>query len=162
MSLYDSHNYPPLPTQPEPPLSERVAQAMKMRGTISEVKLSTIIKDIYASARDSGEYSLDVHIPPERTPGLSKIPFIQATVAKHFNLTVVEMISKRRARSVILPRQIAMYLASIVTPHSSGYIGVRFGRDHSTVLHAVEKIGKLIETDASLAEQIETLKGMLA
>ena len=68
------------------------------------------------------------------------------------------MVSKRRHRSIILPRQIAMYLASVLTSHSSGYIGVRFGRDHSTVLHAVEKIGNLIAEDAQLAEDIGDVK----
>lgn len=160
MSLYDSHNFPPLPSQPEPPLSERIAQAMALRGQVSEAELHTILNCIYGSARDFGEYSLDAPLPQVQH-GLSKIPFIQATVAKHFDLTVGDMVSKRRSQRIIRPRQIAMYLCKQLTPHSFTYIGKRFGRDHTTVIHAVRKVGERIAVDAELAAEIETLKGMM-
>jgi chromosomal replication initiator protein len=63
---------------------------------------------------------------------------------------------------VVRPRQIAMYLAKVLTPRSLPEIGRRFGgRDHTTVLHAVRKISGLVTTEAALAEEIELLKRML-
>ena len=168
MTLYENRIYPPLPSQQMKPVKERIAEAMTFRGKISDKQLHTMVAAIYGSARDCGDDSLDAPppkqevLPKPSTPGLSKIPFIQATVAKHFNISIVEMLSKLRSISIIFPRQIAMYLSHVLTPHSSGYIGKMFARDHTTTLHAVRKIKKLIEADAAVAEQIETLKGMLA
>jgi hypothetical protein len=165
MSLYDSRSYPPLPSQPIKPVRERVEEAKKFRGQISDTELHTIIAAIYGSARDFGEDSFEVPqtLPPESMiPGLSKIPAIQVTVANNFNLTVGEMMLRRRALYIIRPRQIAMYLSRLLTPHSLPEIGQMFGgRDHGTVIHAVRKIEAIIAADAAFAEEIETLKGML-
>jgi chromosomal replication initiator protein len=63
---------------------------------------------------------------------------------------------------VVRPRQIAMYLAKVLTLRSLPEIGRRFGgRDHTTVLHAVRKIEGLVQGDKALAEEIEVLKRML-
>jgi chromosomal replication initiator protein len=63
---------------------------------------------------------------------------------------------------VVKPRQIAMYLAKVLTPRSLPEIGRRFGgRDHTTVLHAVRKIEGLAKTDTNLNEELELLKRML-
>ena len=171
MSLYDvkcllqNSDYKPVPFQPIKPVKERIAEAMMFRGQIPDKELHTMVSAIYGSARDCGDNSLDEPLQPilpePSTPGLSKIPLIQATVANHFNIAVVEMISKRRSRRVIYPRQIAMYLSHVLTPHSSGYIGARFCRDHTTTLHAIRKIEGLIASDAEFAKEIETLKRMV-
>ncbi len=72
------------------------------------------------------------------------------------------MLSNRRTRSVVHPRQIAMYLAKSMTPRSLPEIGRRFGgRDHTTVLHAVRKIEDLVSRDVALAEEIETLRRLI-
>lgn len=83
---------------------------------------------------------------------------IQKKVAEHFNISVKEMQSSRRARNVARPRQIAMFLAKQLTSRSLPEIGRKFDRDHTTVMHAVRKVDELIMEDASLAESIETLK----
>jgi chromosomal replication initiator protein len=63
---------------------------------------------------------------------------------------------------VVRPRQIAMYLAKTLTLRSLPEIGRRFGgRDHTTVLHAVRKIEGLVDSDATLADEIELLKRLL-
>jgi len=63
---------------------------------------------------------------------------------------------------VVKPRQIAMYLAKVLTPRSLPEIGRRFGgRDHTTVLHAVRKIEGLAKIDTTLNEELELLKRML-
>ena len=67
-----------------------------------------------------------------------------------------------RARDVVLPRQIAMYLIRELTPHSLPEIGVFFGRDHSTVLHAISKINESIEKDPELTLSIDQLRRHLS
>ena len=74
---------------------------------------------------------------------------IQKKVAEHFNISVKELQSSRRARTVSRPRQVAMYLAKQLTSRSLPEIGRKFDRDHTTVMHAVRKVEELIiETDS--------------
>jgi chromosomal replication initiator protein len=87
---------------------------------------------------------------------------IQKRVAEHYNIRVSDMSSARRARAVARPRQVAMYLAKQLTSRSLPEIGRKFGnRDHTTVMHAVSRIGELMERDASFAEDVELLRRML-
>ena len=86
---------------------------------------------------------------------------IQKKVAEHFNISVKEMQSSRRARTVARPRQIAMYLAKQLTSRSLPEIGRKFDRDHTTVMHAVRKVEELILEDASLAENVDALRRTL-
>ncbi|VAX76191.1 chromosomal replication initiator protein DnaA [Buchnera aphidicola] len=72
------------------------------------------------------------------------IILIQKTVAEYFNITVKEMISKKRSRFIVQPRQIAMALIKKITNYSFSDIGVAFGKkDHTTALHAYKKIHQL-------------------
>lgn len=86
---------------------------------------------------------------------------IQKKVAEHFNISVKELQSSRRARTVARPRQVAMYLAKQLTSRSLPEIGRKFDRDHTTVMHAVRKVEELIIEDQSLAENIEILRRTL-
>lgn len=86
---------------------------------------------------------------------------IQKKVAEHFNISVKEMQSSRRARTVARPRQIAMYLAKQLTSRSLPEIGRKFDRDHTTVMHAVRKVEELILEDSSLAENVDALRRTL-
>ena len=86
---------------------------------------------------------------------------IQKKVAEHFNISVKEMQSSRRARTVARPRQIAMYLAKQLTSRSLPEIGRKFDRDHTTVMHAVRKVEELIMEDVSLAENVDALRKTL-
>ena len=87
---------------------------------------------------------------------------IQRKVAEHFNIKLGEMTSDRRARAVARPRQVAMYLAKLLTTRSLPQIGRKFGgRDHTTVMHAVKKIEELVASDRALAEDVELLRRML-
>ena len=95
-------------------------------------------------------------------PKRVKIEDIQRIVARHYNVSRGDLLSSRRTANVVRPRQVAMYLAKTLTLRSLPEIGRRFGgRDHTTVLHAVRKIENLVNTDASLAEEIELLKRQL-
>ncbi len=86
---------------------------------------------------------------------------IQKKVAEHFNISVKELQSSRRARTVARPRQVAMYLAKQLTSRSLPEIGRKFDRDHTTVMHAVRKVEELIVEDPVLAENIEILRRTL-
>ncbi len=91
-----------------------------------------------------------------------RIEDIQRIVARHYNVSRQELVSNRRTRVIVKPRQIAMYLAKTLTPRSFPEIGRRFGgRDHTTVLHAVRKIEDLIGEDNKLGHEIELLKRLI-
>ena len=98
----------------------------------------------------------------QREPRRVKIEDIQRVVARHYNVSKADLLSSRRTRTIVRPRQIAMYLAKVLTPRSLPEIGRRFGgRDHTTVLHAVRKIEGLIQGDMTLADEIDLLKRMI-
>jgi len=87
---------------------------------------------------------------------------IQKLVASHYNVSRSDILSERRTAAVVKPRQIAMYLAKVLTLRSLPEIGRRFGgRDHTTVLHAVRKIEKCLGEDTTLHDEVELLKRML-
>ncbi|MCZ2328032.1 DNA polymerase III subunit beta [Bartonella sp. F02] len=91
-----------------------------------------------------------------------RIEEIQRAVARHYNVSKQDLLSNRRTRTVVKPRQVAMYLAKILTPHSLPEIGRHFGgRDHTTVLHAVRKIEDLVCDDKTLAKELELLKRLI-
>lgn len=91
-----------------------------------------------------------------------RIEDIQKIVARQFNVNKNDLLSNRRTRVIVRPRQIAMYLAKVMTPRSLPEIGRRFGgRDHTTVLHAVRKIEALSAEDQKLAHEIELLKRLI-
>lgn len=91
-----------------------------------------------------------------------RIEDIQRIVARQFNVSKQDLLSNRRTRVIVRPRQIAMYLAKMMTPRSLPEIGRRFGgRDHTTVLHAVRKIEALTTDDQKLSHEIELLKRLI-
>jgi chromosomal replication initiator protein len=95
-------------------------------------------------------------------PKRVRIEDIQRIVARQYNVSRSDLLSSRRTANVVRPRQVAMYLAKVLTLRSLPEIGRRFGgRDHTTVLHAVRKIENLAGTDTALAEEIEALKRQL-
>lgn len=87
----------------------------------------------------------------------SKLRHIQITVAEAYGFGRVELISRRRGGILIRPRQIAMYLCTILTIRSLPEIGRVFNRDHTTILHARDKIARLRKTDARLNAEITAL-----
>ncbi|MEP2101262.1 MAG: chromosomal replication initiator protein DnaA [Parasphingorhabdus sp.] len=83
---------------------------------------------------------------------------IQRTVCEYYRLDRNEMSSKRRARAVARPRQVAMYLAKVMTPRSYPEIGRKFGgRDHSTVIHAVKLVEQLRGEDTEMDNDVRML-----
>jgi chromosomal replication initiator protein len=95
-------------------------------------------------------------------PRRIKVEDILRIVSRHFAVSKADILSDRRHRSVVRPRQIGMYLAKQLTSRSLPEIGRRFGnRDHTTVLHAIRKIDKEMGDNPHLKEEIEELKRQL-
>lgn len=86
------------------------------------------------------------------------IDVIQDVVAAYFNLRIEDLKSQRRTRNIAYPRQIAMYLSRKLTDMSLPKIGEEFGgRDHTTVIHAYEKISDSLNTDESLQHTVNDI-----
>jgi len=91
------------------------------------------------------------------------IDTIQKRVADYYQLRHSDMLSKRRPNNIAIPRQIAMYLARILTKHSLAEIGENFGgRDHGTVIHACKSVEAMMEQSDQTRTSIEFLKNQLA
>ena len=96
-------------------------------------------------------------------PRRIKIEDILRIVSRHFAVSKQDILSQRRHRSVVRPRQIGMYLAKHLTSRSLPEIGRRFGdRDHTTVLHAIRKIDKEVGENPRLKDEIDELKRQLS
>ena len=103
------------------------------------------------------------HLVNAGEPKRVRIEDIQRIVSRHYNVSRQEMVSNRRTRTIVKPRQIAMFLSKTMTPRSFPEIGRRFGgRDHTTVLHAVRKIENLLEQDTKLAHEVELLRRLIS
>ena len=96
-------------------------------------------------------------------PRRVKVEDILRVISKHFGVSKNDILSQRRHRSIVWPRQIGMFLAKSMTARSLPEIGRRFGgRDHTTVLHAIRKIDGEMKGNSRLRAEIEDLKKMLA
>ncbi len=118
-----------------------------MRTTITPDVAETVIRDL-------------VHgLEPRRI----KIEDILRIISRHFGVSKGDLLSQRRHRSVVWPRQVGMYLAKQLTARSLPEIGRRFGnRDHTTVLHAIRKIEGELTDNPRLKEELEELKKLLS
>ena len=90
------------------------------------------------------------------------IDLIQTLVGKFFKISTNEMLSSRRSRYLVRPRQTAIYLTKILTSKSLPEIGREFAnRDHTTIIHSVKTIEKLKEKDSEMVENINKLKNQI-
>ena len=90
------------------------------------------------------------------------IDLIQTTVCKFFKISKNEMLSSRRSRYLVRPRQTAIYLTKILTSKSLPEIGREFSnRDHTTIIHSVKTIEKLKENDLEMTNNINNLKNQI-
>ncbi|NLW92577.1 MAG: chromosomal replication initiator protein DnaA [Syntrophomonadaceae bacterium] len=86
------------------------------------------------------------------------VEYIQKTVAEYFGIGMNELLSKKRNKQLVYPRQIAMYLCRRMTDASFPQIGQQFGgRDHTTAIYSIEKMEKDLATDNELSKIVETL-----
>ena len=140
--------------------------AQKIRSNVRE--LEGALKRVIASAHFMGR-DISLELVKESLKDLLalqnkliSIENIQRMVAEYYKIKMVDMLSKRRTRSVARPRQVAMALSKELTNHSLPEIGDSFGgRDHTTVLHACRKIKELIEIDSDIREDYKNLLRLL-
>lgn len=103
-----------------------------------------------------------VDIIPSRKPKEITVQTIQEIISKKYHIKLEDFAAKKRTRSIAFPRQIAMYLSRQLTDLSLPKIGEEFGgRDHTTVIHAHDKISDMIKKDKSFANDIEDIKNQL-
>jgi len=96
----------------------------------------------------------------ERT--LVTIPVILEKVSAYFHLTPQDLTGKKRVRHILLPRQIAMFIAREMTDSSLTSIAEAFGgKDHTTVLHAYRKVHRLIQQDDYIRDVVKRISGEL-
>ncbi len=101
-------------------------------------------------------------IVPSSKPRVITIHDIQKVVGEHFSVKLEDFKAKKRTKSIAFPRQIAMYLSRELTDFSLPKIGEEFGgRDHTTVIHAHEKISKLLVSDSLLQKQLKEIHELL-
>ncbi|HEY7786817.1 MAG TPA: helix-turn-helix domain-containing protein, partial [Pyrinomonadaceae bacterium] len=94
-------------------------------------------------------------IVTDEDSGVITIQQIQKAVAASFRISVDELVSKNNARQISVPRQVAMFLCKRLTKHSYPEIGRAFGgKHHTTVIHSVEKIEKLVASDTGLQKTV--------
>jgi chromosomal replication initiator protein len=90
------------------------------------------------------------------------IDLIQSAVCKFFKISKNEMLSSRRSRYLVRPRQTAIYLTKMLTSKSLPEIGREFSnRDHTTIIHSVKTIEKLKEKDPEMTNNINNLKNQI-
>ncbi|WP_035054869.1 chromosomal replication initiator protein DnaA [Carnobacterium pleistocenium] len=99
---------------------------------------------------------------PSAKPTTLTILDVQQVVSKYYQLSIADLKGKKRIKSIVLPRQIAMYLSRELTSNSLPKIGAEFGgKDHTTVIHAYEKIVHALTNDEQLKQEITDLKKKL-
>jgi chromosomal replication initiator protein len=137
--------------------------AQRIRSNIRELEGALVRVAAYTRlTRSPMTLELTEEILKELLPStLSKplsIPTIQKTVADYFGIRLEEMRAKRRTKGVAFPRQVAMYLARELTDASLPRIGEEFGgRDHTTVMHACDRVREALTQDAALAAGLKKL-----
>ena len=101
-------------------------------------------------------------IIPNAKPRMISILDIQTAVGEHYNIRLEDFSAKKRTKSIAFPRQVAMYLSRELTDFSLPKIGEEFGgRDHTTVIHAHEKISSLLKEEQQLQQDIKQIRSML-
>ena len=138
--------------------------ATKIKSNIRELEGALIRVMAYSSLTNNKNITVDLAaealkdiISSSQTKAIT-IDLIQDVVANYYNLSIQELKSQRRTRNVSNPRQIAMYLSRKLTDMSLPKIGDEFGgRDHTTVIHAYEKISGALKTDDGLANAIKII-----
>ena len=86
------------------------------------------------------------------------IKYIQEIVSKYFNISIEDMKDKARKKEIVIARQVAMYFSKDFTNNSLKSIGFHFGgRDHSTVIHAVQSVNDMIDTDSIFKNNIDEI-----
>ena len=126
----------------EAALTKLVAYADLLNKRVTLEIAEQQLKDVFNNTR-TGNISIDV---------------IQRVVAEHYSLSHNDMRGKKRTKAIAFPRQIAMYIVREITEYSTTEVGLAFGgRDHTTVMHACQRVESRMKTDSNLEPTIQQL-----
>ena len=150
--------------EPNEDLLNFIASEMKIniRETIGALNRIISFSGIYNKSPSISESKIILKDLINYSENYVTIENIKKTVCDYFKINVSEMLSQRRSRYLVRPRQIAMYLTKNLTSKSLPDIGREFaGRDHTTVIHSVKTIDKLRGGDEEMSKAIEKLKNKI-
>jgi len=148
------------------PFPQEVKEYIASNCTSDIRKLEGAITRIfaYATIMNGSDITLDLAVDAlkdyfvKSIISKSKVEQVLQLVASNYNITVEEMKSKKRVAKIAVPRQIAMYICRTVLEESLPKIGIEFGgKDHTTVMHSVDKIKKEIKNDVNLEKEINKI-----
>jgi chromosomal replication initiator protein len=129
----------------------------ELEGALTRVVAFSSLTDRAMTVELAEHVLKDVFPQGDAAPEVT-IPRIQEAVTERFGVSLEELVSPRRSQSVAYPRQVAMYLSRELTDSSLPKIGREFGnRDHTTVMHATQKITRLIREDRSVYNLVQEL-----
>jgi chromosomal replication initiator protein len=129
----------------------------ELEGALTRVVAFSSLTDRALTVELAEDVLRDVYPQGEPAPEVT-ITRIQEAVSQRFGVTIEELVSPRRSQAVAYPRQVAMYLSRELTDASLPLIGKEFGgRDHTTVIHAKDKITRLIREDRSVYNLVQEL-----
>lgn len=152
------------------PIDEDVLDYIANNCTTDVRKLEGALNRLFAYTTMFNKDKIDLELATEALKGhlnsygyvKNNIQKIQKIVAEEYQINVDDMKSKKRTNNIAFPRQIAMYLSRVMTDESLTRIGVEFGgKDHTTIMHACDKIGNEIKKDSKLEQVINKLKEKL-
>lgn len=133
-----------------------------LEGALNDISLVARVKKIKDITIDVAAEAIRARKNEALQITVIPIEKIQTEVGKFYNVSVNEMKGSRRVQNIVLARQVAMYLAREMTDNSLPRIGREFGgKDHTTVMHAYEKIKGMIEIDDNIRLEIQTIKKKL-
>ena len=133
------------------------ANIRELEGALTRVVAFSSLTDRPLTVELAEDVLRDVYPQGEAAPEVT-IPLIQEVISQRFGVTLDELVSPRRSQAVAYPRQVAMYLSRELTDASLPMIGKQFGgRDHTTVIHAKDKITRLIREDRSVYNLVQEL-----
>jgi chromosomal replication initiator protein len=150
------------------PVPDPVIQfiAQRIRANVRRLEGALIKAASYASLMNQElsvpalEKILRDTLDPEDARNLS-LETIQRAVAEFFDIRFSDILSKKRPANIAFPRQVAMYLCRELTPHSLPSIGEAFGKNHATVLHAVNSVDAKMQANPSIRQTVSTLRAKL-
>lgn len=140
--------------------------AKKIHSNIRELE-GALIRVVAYSSLTNGEINEDLanealkDIISNSKPKLVNASAIKEVVGQYYGISIEDFNAKKRNKSIVLPRQIAMFLCRELTDLSLPRIGEEFGRDHTTIMHAYEKISSDMKIDSQLKSVLEELKSKI-
>lgn len=152
------------------PIDEDVLEYIANNCTSDVRKLEGALNRLFAYTTMFNKEKINLEVATEALKGhlnsygyiKNDIQKIQSVVADYYKINVEDMKSKKRTNNIAFPRQIAMYLSRILTDESLTRIGLEFGgKDHTTIIHAFDKIDKEIKNDSNLEQVINNIKNKL-